>query len=231
MTEQTPYRQAAAAALENAASLYKDARLLFEHERLGPAFALAVIADEELAKSILYAVAAFNGPDSLPGLRRAVRFHGPKQGLTEFVAMFAEVTRPGFDEAYGIGRAVATGELTLDDGVDPAEYAKDRAVEKIAATAKGGAPLGGGLELLQQGRVQTLKNACLYVDVSAKGELCTPVTAAPNRGSVAEYLEGVSNRLSFVGYMFAGSKGEPLEPKTLGLIRRCWSDMRARRRL
>ena len=231
MTEEAQYRKAAAAALENAASLYKDARLLHKHDRCSAAFALAVIADEELAKSILYAIAAFNGPDTLDGLRDVIRFHGPKQDLTEFVALIAEATRPGFEEVYGIGRAIASGELSLDEGTDPAEYAIDRAAAKIADAAEAGTPLGGGLKLLRDGGVQRLKNACFYVDIAADGELSTPTTAAPDSDSVTEYLGGVGNRLSFVGYMFAGNKNEPLEPKTVDYIRQCWNDMRARRRL
>ena len=232
MTQKALYQKAAIAAIKNSQSVYQDARLLFEHDRSGRAFALAVVADEELAKAILYVVVAFNGLDALPGLRRVVRFHGPKQDLIEFVAPFAEVYRPGLDEAYRIGHAVASGKLKLEDGIDPVEYAMDQAREKTVAAAKEGPEQGGGIELFDAGRVQTLKNACLYVDVLPSGELSTPVTDGPSHSAIAEYLDGVGNRLSFVGYFIAGNKDNlRLEPRTLELIRQAWDAMRSSHRL
>lgn len=232
MTQKALYRKAAIAALKNSQSVYRDARLLFEHDRSGRAFALAVVADEELAKAILYVVAAYNGPDALPGLRRVVRSHGPKQDLIEFVAHIAEFAQPGYDEAYRIGRAVASGELKLEEGIDPVEYAMDRASEKMEAATGEGPVQGGGIELFDAGRVQTLKNACLYVDVLPSGELCTPVTDGPSHSAIAEYLDGVKNRLSFVGWVIAGNKDHlRLEPQTLDLIRRAWDATRSSHRL
>jgi len=49
---------AAAASFENAAALFEEAGLLSEHTKFARAAALAVIAAEEFAKSVIYLVAA-----------------------------------------------------------------------------------------------------------------------------------------------------------------------------
>lgn len=60
-------RAGALAAIGNATELLADARLLQEHGRYARAVSLSIIGNEELAKAVLYVLAAL---DAVPGLRK-----------------------------------------------------------------------------------------------------------------------------------------------------------------
>ena len=83
------YGKLAAASLRNPSDLQGAARLLYRNGHFPPALALTVIADEELAKSILFVVANTE-PSLLPGLGRVLRNHRDKQAPVAWVVRFAD---------------------------------------------------------------------------------------------------------------------------------------------
>jgi AbiV family abortive infection protein len=98
------------AAIGNAAELLDDAQLLLEHGRYGRAVSLSIIGNEELAKAMLYVLAAL---DAVPGLRKRLPHRGPitdhkaKQVTIEFAGIAAwlvdEYQSIRHDEAGGMG--------------------------------------------------------------------------------------------------------------------------------
>lgn len=95
LDEQEQLRRAALAALSNALGLYKDAELLFNHERFPRALSLSILADEEVGKGLLFTLAALNRVHGLRDELRQASFRNPakrhplKQLLVE-VAGFAD---------------------------------------------------------------------------------------------------------------------------------------------
>lgn len=67
-------RAGALAAIGNAVELLADARLLQEHGRYARAVSLSIIGNEELAKAVLYVLAAL---DAVPGLRKRLPHRKP----------------------------------------------------------------------------------------------------------------------------------------------------------
>lgn len=103
-------RAGARAAIGNAVELLADARLLHEHARYARAVSLSIIGNEELAKAVLYVLAAL---DVVPGLRKRLphRFpvtnHKAKQVTIELAGIGAWLTDEYHsilhDEAGGMG--------------------------------------------------------------------------------------------------------------------------------
>lgn len=95
-------RAASLAAIVNAADLLADAQLLQEHGRHARAVSLSIIGNEELAKALLYVLAALDAVsglrDRLPSRNGPAKNHTVKQVGIEFAGIGAWLV----DECYSI---------------------------------------------------------------------------------------------------------------------------------
>src|SRR5881296_2927533 len=100
MASERALRMASAASFENAQAMFGEAGLLCEHSKFSRAAALAVIAAEEFAKSIIYLVAALM-PDQRGALPSKLDSHEMKHRAVA-AAEAAEATN---EESWAVRRS------------------------------------------------------------------------------------------------------------------------------
>jgi hypothetical protein len=71
---------------------------------------LAVVGEEELGKAVMFLLAAWLGPDNLPGFSKRLATHGTKQelaattgGTAVFIGMFFRMIYEARNLAHGTG--------------------------------------------------------------------------------------------------------------------------------
>ena len=165
--------------------------------------ALAVVADEELAKAILFVI-AMSDPSLLPGLEGLVLLHRPKQGVARFAALLARLVAPALREVSRIAGQIRRGKVNTGDKT-PKEYMQDAALSILREQGKARPTSHERTAILHGADVQTLKNACLYVDLRTNGAVSTPTKAARPKAMVDAYLAALRDRVLFFTYMVIGN--------------------------
>lgn len=174
-------RSLAAACFANAQSLYEDARLLYTENRVHGAYALAVIGLEEVAKAVLYTVAALR-PSERGMLGPETRWHEVKHLVTAY-AEHAQIV-------------VADSWLVAEQESGMRVPQRARIEDLFNVLWRWG--VAGLLEEPQQAKAfyarlqqkfpdqlqkPELKNASLYVDLLPTGEVVTPERVVTQVGS------------------------------------------------
>ncbi len=187
MPDEQSLRIASLECFLNAKSLHEEACLLGEHGYRARAAALAVIGEEEFAKSILYALAAIR-PDEPDLLGKGLIHHETKH-LVALVAEVAEIETNDY-------RAVAAQES--GQPLSPKERlvvlfqrlvrSNLEAVVKNPTEAKTFYKRLGDTSELVLPEPQ-LKNAALYVDLGEFGDISTPARVEHQAASAILGLE------------------------------------------
>jgi AbiV family abortive infection protein len=209
----------ALACARNALSLHKEATLLLTNGYRARAFALGVIADEELAKALLYNAAAAVGKDRLPHFDRVVTTHKPKQGLAHFTARLVPPINRAVQEAYRLGILEARGELDTG-GIPAKEYAIAKAIDRI-----GTAPDRQLRDFILEPNIQELKNRALYVDHSTSGNVAVPEESAPAAGDLKDYLESIYTRGTVISFYLTKLDTRDMDEGLKASICKAWSEM------
>ena len=173
-------RQAALAAIKNALSLHESAVLLAENGKAPPAAALAIIAEEEFAKAVLYTIAAAV-PEQRPVLEarlRDLRQHNVKHILTGMVDGAQIINSEGWLVARQEGYPVSAEEMLTDmfetlvsSGIDELITPREKAKTFYSDIRKSlGLPWR---EHMLPSDPSKLKEVALYVDI-VNGTLSTP---------------------------------------------------------
>jgi AbiV family abortive infection protein len=98
----------AQSAYANACSLVLDAKVLFDAQRFPRAGALAILAEEEYAKSFILCICACNGRwDST--IFRSLTEHGPKQAISQGMLMYWEWLQTNLRRVAELNRCSLVG--------------------------------------------------------------------------------------------------------------------------
>ena len=166
------YRKVARAALANAQSLYEESKLLYESGRLARSAVLAVIGVEEHAKTAAYTLAAIF-PDQADVLKKSLVDHNVKQVIAnsfegaQIVAnespliCYQETGTWPLPEEQLLGLFVQLARIGLKE-IAPLPKAAKKYNQKAQEECEGFLT------------TPYIKNAGLYVDISANEEILEP---------------------------------------------------------
>lgn len=213
----------AAACHQNAHSLLLDAQHLLKGGRAPRALALAIVADEELAKAVLFIIAK-SYPRLFPGLERVVLDHRAKQAVVRFGELYAgSAVGAAMREGMRIAGEIRSGRLDTA-GETPADYVYKRTLRAALSQAK------NPPELTKYSDLQATKNSCFYVDLGADGAITEP-SAVATPGAVERYVSELADRFLAFSWVVVGN----IKSGTLllsdfdqGHIRAAWQRLRRR---
>jgi len=183
------------ACFRNAGELLMDANLLHGNRKYARAFALAVVAGEELGKALLaFFTSAKIGVDPAHH-HRVVRSHTGKQGVARELTPLAELIRVAWQTANRRYREMTLRRSPRNPTVRRMEavaYGLHIAIGRMKDSDKvvGLLPRKhSGHALMQSDNLQSLKNACLYVDTNVADGVKVPWKARPRAKQIREYLD------------------------------------------
>ena len=216
------YGKLAPAALINMTQLRDAARVLYRHGYFPSAVALAVIADEEMAKAILFLVAG-SEPSRLPGLDWVLRNHRAKQALVAWFARVADAMGPALRVFMREVSKSRKGKARGDTDQPDLQPLYDEFFKVFSARGRRRQTDVEKQAVLAVGDIQATKNNCLYVGLDEDGVLSAPQRVA-NRKLAKAYLASLDNRLLFINHMIVGNvKNGRLHPDIRGeVIERSW---------
>ena len=200
-------REAAMLCLDNTEQYIKDAEALVRISSFGHAFALAVLAEEEIAKAYLCYVHAESGSEIKGRWRKILTNHRAKQALQHVLTFGFKMRFTVFDVLDSVKGEIERGDVTENQAKDRAFR---RLIEYPRRIMEEGSPESEEWDecLRWFETMQKDKEKALYVDINfEKGEVSSPKYMA--KGEVQKYLSQVRERFEMTRFILS----QPLSPE------------------